>query len=254
MDGDRDYVVLTAVGPDRPGLVNALSSLIDDAGANIEDSRMAILGGEFAVILLISGSPGAVERAKEIGARVERELELRFILKETSPARSPSDVVSYRIDVSGADRPGIVQVVRRHPGRPWASTWLRSSPGSPTRPSAPRRCSCSKRPSRFRRRSCCRSCAANWPPPARRKPRLPPRTGRLIEEPGLLERSLGGCDTCVPALQTSVTEERGGGPAAGGSGRRRQLATTYVAKCRGSPGGRPRCGCSTRSKVNPGGS
>ena len=53
MDGDRGYVVLTAVGPDRPGLVNALASLIRDAGANIEDSRMAILGGEFAVILLI---------------------------------------------------------------------------------------------------------------------------------------------------------------------------------------------------------
>ena len=111
MDGDRGYVVLTAVGPDRPGLVNALASLIRDAGANIEDSRMAILGGEFAVILLISGSSGTVERAKEIGARIERELELRCILTETSPARSPSDYLPYRIDVSGADRPGIVQVI-----------------------------------------------------------------------------------------------------------------------------------------------
>jgi glycine cleavage system transcriptional repressor len=111
MDGDRDYVVLTAVGPDRPGLVNTLASVIRDAGANIEDSRMAILGGEFAVILLISGSPGAVERAKEIGDRVESELDLRCILKETTPARSPSDYLPYRIDVSGADRPGIVQVI-----------------------------------------------------------------------------------------------------------------------------------------------
>ena len=54
MDGDRRYVVLTAVGPDRPGLVNQLSSLIREAGASIEDSRMAILGGEFAMILLVS--------------------------------------------------------------------------------------------------------------------------------------------------------------------------------------------------------
>ena len=111
MDGDRGYVVLTAVGPDRPGLVNALASLIRDAGANIEDSRMAILGGEFAVILLISGSQGAVERAKDIGAQVEHELELRCILKETSPTRSPTDYLPYRINVSGADRPGIVEVV-----------------------------------------------------------------------------------------------------------------------------------------------
>jgi glycine cleavage system transcriptional repressor len=111
MDGDRGYVVLTAVGPDHPGLVNALSSLISEAGANIEDSRMAILGGEFAMILLISGSPAAVERTKELVRRVEDELELRCILKETSPARSPSDYLPYRIEVDGADRPGIVQAV-----------------------------------------------------------------------------------------------------------------------------------------------
>ena len=57
MDENRRYMVLTAVGPDRPGLVNHLSSFIREADASIEDSRMAILGGEFAMILLISGPP-----------------------------------------------------------------------------------------------------------------------------------------------------------------------------------------------------
>ena len=111
MGGDRGYVVLTAVGPDHPGLVNGLSSFISEAGANIEDSRMAILGGEFAMILLISGSPDVVERTKEIAARAERELELRCIVKETSPARPPTDYLPYRIEVDGADRPGIVQAI-----------------------------------------------------------------------------------------------------------------------------------------------
>ena len=110
MDRDRGYVVLTAVGPDRPGLVNELSSLIRDAGASIEDSRMAVLGGEFAMILLISGPPGAIERAKEIGIHAEGRLGLRCVLKETSPAE-PSDYLPYRIEVSGADRPGIVQAI-----------------------------------------------------------------------------------------------------------------------------------------------
>ena len=104
-------MVLTAVGPDRPGLVNDLSSLIREADASIEDSRMAILGGEFAMILLISGPPGAIERAKEIGGRVEGQLGLRCLLKETSPAHPPSDYLLYRIEVSGADRPGIVQAI-----------------------------------------------------------------------------------------------------------------------------------------------
>lgn len=110
-DGDRGYVVLTAVGPDRPGLVNELSSLIREAGANIEDSRMAVLGGEFAVILLISGPPGAIERAKEIGMNAEGRLGLRCVLKETSPAQPSGDYLLYRIEVTGADRPGIVEAV-----------------------------------------------------------------------------------------------------------------------------------------------
>jgi glycine cleavage system transcriptional repressor len=112
MDSDRRYVVLTAVGPDRPGLVNQLSSLIRQAGASIEDSRMAILGGEFAMILLISGPASAIERTDELGARVEGDLGLRCILKETpSPAHRPSEYLLYRIEVSGADRPGIVQAI-----------------------------------------------------------------------------------------------------------------------------------------------
>jgi len=111
MDENRGYLALTAVGPDRPGLVNDLSSLIAAAGANIEDSRMAILGGEFAVIMLISGSPGAIERTRQIGAQVEKELGLGCILKETSPAHPPADYLLYRIEVTGADRPGIVQAI-----------------------------------------------------------------------------------------------------------------------------------------------
>jgi glycine cleavage system transcriptional repressor len=111
MDGNRDYMVLTAVGADRPGLVNQLSSLIRGAGASIEDSRMAILGGEFAMILLISGPAGMIERAKEIGGQAESDLGLRCILKETSPARPTSDYLLYHLEVSGADRPGIVEAI-----------------------------------------------------------------------------------------------------------------------------------------------
>lgn len=111
MDGDRRYVVLTAVGPDRPGLVNELSTLIRDAGGNIEDSRMAILGGEFAVILLISGPASAIERVREIGVHVEGKLGLRCILKDTSPVYPLSDYLLYHLEVSGADRPGIVQAI-----------------------------------------------------------------------------------------------------------------------------------------------
>ena len=108
---DSGYVVLTAVGPDHPGIVNDLSSLIRDAGANIEDSRMAILGGEFAMILLIHGPAAVIERVEALGPQLEAELGLRCLLKETSPPHPPSDYLPYRIEVDGADRPGIVHAI-----------------------------------------------------------------------------------------------------------------------------------------------
>jgi glycine cleavage system transcriptional repressor len=111
MERERNYMVLTAVGPDRPGLVNEISSLIRDAGANLEDSRMAILGGEFAIILLISGSQQATERVVQLGARIENELGLRCILKETSVLAPPAECVPYHIRVTGMDRPGIVHAI-----------------------------------------------------------------------------------------------------------------------------------------------
>jgi glycine cleavage system transcriptional repressor len=108
---DRRYVVLTAVGPDRPGLVNEMSSLVREAGANLEDSRMAVLGGEFAIILLISGGADAIERVKQIGAQLETRSKLHCILKETTRVTAPTDYLPYAIKVSGADRPGIVQSI-----------------------------------------------------------------------------------------------------------------------------------------------
>ena len=55
---EKDYLILTASGPDRVGLVEKLSEFISRHGCNIEDSKMAAFCGEFAVIILITGEAG----------------------------------------------------------------------------------------------------------------------------------------------------------------------------------------------------
>src|SRR5919108_1808107 len=52
---EKQHVILTAIGPDRVGLVEKLSEFISSRACNIEDSKMAAFYGEFAIILLISG-------------------------------------------------------------------------------------------------------------------------------------------------------------------------------------------------------
>ncbi len=104
----RKCLVLTAIGPDRPGLVNAMSALIREAGANLEDTRMAQLGGEFALLLLITGPERALAAIEGQHDRIEQKLGLSCFSKRTIPNAPPADSLSYRMRVSGIDRPGIV--------------------------------------------------------------------------------------------------------------------------------------------------
>lgn len=110
MTENKRLVVLTAVGSDRPGLVSELSTLIHDHGANIEDSRMAILGGEFALVLLFSGTADAVREVQRASAPVGDRLGLSLFFKQTA-ASAPKQALAYRLRVSGLDHPGIVQRV-----------------------------------------------------------------------------------------------------------------------------------------------
>jgi glycine cleavage system transcriptional repressor len=105
----KKYIVLSALGKDRPGIVNDLSKAILEAGCNIEDSRMTVLGGEFAVILLVSGTWNAVAKLEAMAANVAKKLELTISAKHTEPRALKPNAVPYLVDVVSMDHPGIVR-------------------------------------------------------------------------------------------------------------------------------------------------
>lgn len=102
--------MLTAVGADRPGLVSELAGAIHTAGANLEDSRMAILGGEFAIIMLLSGPESAAVGVERALSPLGEKLGLRVLIKRTARAQR-KHFLPYRISVTGFDRPGIVSLI-----------------------------------------------------------------------------------------------------------------------------------------------
>ena len=61
----KGYAVLSALGPDRIGVVRDISSVIIDFSCNIEESRMINIGGEFAVIMLIDGAENTINQLVE---------------------------------------------------------------------------------------------------------------------------------------------------------------------------------------------
>ncbi len=114
----RSWFILSAIGRDRPGIVADLAQLIFDCEANLEDSRMTILGNEFAALLLCSGDAEGLERRLAEGARrLEWENRLTVFLRplegEPRPPVPAPGTKLYQVRAEGVDRAGIVARICR---------------------------------------------------------------------------------------------------------------------------------------------
>jgi glycine cleavage system transcriptional repressor len=97
------------VGEDRPGIVARLTEVLVKHDANLEESRMAILGGEFAAIVLISAPESKFENLKKDLAALHSE-GILVTHKGTQPQGSErfAGYSWYRLSLAGADHEGIV--------------------------------------------------------------------------------------------------------------------------------------------------
>lgn len=107
------HVSVTAIGADRPGIVAAVTKVLLDREANIEDSRMAILGGHFSMMLVVrpaaEDDAGTLEEAlRPAASELGLTLDVRAIddVDAARPIGAP-----HLLSVYGADRPGIVHDV-----------------------------------------------------------------------------------------------------------------------------------------------
>ena len=108
---DKTQLVLTALGPDRPGIVDIISKYIFQQNGNIEDSRMAVLGSEFAMIMLITGSSDSIAAICRNAKEIEHETGISIVVKETRIKPKPKDIIPYKITVTCLDHPGVVQQI-----------------------------------------------------------------------------------------------------------------------------------------------
>jgi len=103
-------LVLTCIGADREGLVEALAEAVNAHGGNWLESRMARLGGRFAGILQVEVP---TEREDELlvalGGLETRGLR---VMTETARANTPREK-PLELEIIGQDRPGIVHEISR---------------------------------------------------------------------------------------------------------------------------------------------
>ncbi len=113
------HFALTIIGRDRPGIVSQVTEILSRQGCNIADSSCSILGGQFAMILIISHPEftgkesfgGAFAPLEESGLSV-------FVrtLKPGGEKRPDLQGELCMVSVYGADKPGIVYRVAKELG------------------------------------------------------------------------------------------------------------------------------------------
>jgi glycine cleavage system regulatory protein len=104
-------LVITLIGPDRPGLVGAVSSAITQHEGNWLESRMVRLASKFAGVLHVS-VPQANAEALEKSLQSLRSEGL-VVNVERSDDGAAGETRRIRLEVIGNDRPGIVREVSR---------------------------------------------------------------------------------------------------------------------------------------------
>jgi glycine cleavage system transcriptional repressor len=105
--------VISAIGPDRPGIVNEIAAVVRELDLNIEDSRMTVLGGEFAILMSVTGPERAVAGLEPRLARVCGELGLVHLFRPTVERDRTRPSIPYRVRVRAMDHPGIVHEIAR---------------------------------------------------------------------------------------------------------------------------------------------
>ena len=103
-------IVLTFIGHDRPGLVNAISEKVAASGGTWLESRLAHLAGEFAGIVLVS-VPDANIAVLTAALRDLETAGLRIAVERSSDAETYRSHKTFKLEVVGHERPGIVREV-----------------------------------------------------------------------------------------------------------------------------------------------
>lgn len=105
------YLVISAIGNDRPGIVNDVSQMIAKNDGNITSSRMMAMGGEFALMLMIEGDEKTINNIIATLPDIESSLGLTITSRKNRLTVPSLQQIAYQVNVISIDHTGIVQQI-----------------------------------------------------------------------------------------------------------------------------------------------
>ena len=108
-------VVLTLTGHDRVGIVEEIMNVMVRHGGNVANSRMARLGGEFAMLALVELEEKDLPSfEKEVQKLRDTGFQITLQQTEDDHAKKFAGWLPYQIEVLGADHEGIIYEISHH--------------------------------------------------------------------------------------------------------------------------------------------
>ncbi|MEW6730827.1 MAG: ACT domain-containing protein [Acidobacteriota bacterium] len=105
---NKQHLIISAVGPDQVGLVQKISGFINEHKANIEDSKMAVFCGEFAIIMLIAGLEADLATIESKQSELATHTGLSVFMRRPSERHYQEAMMPCELIASSLDHPGIV--------------------------------------------------------------------------------------------------------------------------------------------------
>ncbi len=106
-----NYLVVCALGTDKTGLVEEFAKISAENRCNIEDSRMLVMGCEFSLSMMISGTWDAIAKLEAQLPVFAKKLDLNVISKRTQLRPALKNAMPFYVNVVALDNPGIVHEI-----------------------------------------------------------------------------------------------------------------------------------------------
>lgn len=103
-----NYLVLTVIADDRPGLVETLAQVVADNSANWLESSMAQLAGKFAGLMRVSVDKENTDRLEAALLALDG---LKIVIERVSAGETHGNPVTVDMTLVANDRPGIVREI-----------------------------------------------------------------------------------------------------------------------------------------------
>lgn len=104
-------LALLILAEDGATALRRLAEQASAVGCNISEARGTPLGNRTAIVLLTEGTWDAVARLEQGLERLAAQLHIELLSARVEPAPAPSDHIPYAVDLSCADKPGVLSAL-----------------------------------------------------------------------------------------------------------------------------------------------